>query len=640
MARNPQPTSLGGLPISIDLGSRDYESLRTDLIELVKRLTTEWTDFSDADPGVAILEATSYIGDVLNYYIDRMRNEGYLLTAQERAHVEMILAVINYRLSPGSAASVNMTVTTVDPGVVIPALTKVTSTPTLNTPTQIFEFLSAVTIPLPGTFTIDDFPGLVAVHGETVIVFLGVSDGTPNQEFIIDSKPLALNPDGSSPLQVLVDAVLWSPSGIDGDGKSFVGNEPGDLVYRWSVLADGRTKIRFGDGVNGSIPVNLANLTSNLRIGGGSIGNQVGVNTLKTLSPPIAGVSLITNQTQPSGGAEPEDLTSAKMLAPLTVRSGDRAVTLEDFETEARRIPGGGVKAAHAVHRRGAYDVVVYIMADGSNPIPSGKWFPRLDSGTGLIGAVGRWLTQRKVAPTILDIQPVSVVPPRLEMDVVVESNVLRSQAGAAVERVLALFFLDLIETFGDDVPLSRIYQLAENARGVDFANILKFQRSPILRFDQGKESSFISAATLMDLNSVTPVTPLDGSAQDTYTLRWLNGIVFNLKGESSGFVKNSDGSVQEFLAYDVPASPVVNRAIRFPFTTVPTVPDQIQQFDIQILVDAADRPMRGDRWIFGIDKKVGDITVEDYEVLLATVNPGFRLDPSQVVIRLSGGIG
>jgi hypothetical protein len=73
------------IPLSVNYTGRDYYSLRTQLIERVKeRTNNSWQGNDPADFGVALIESFAYMGDLINYYIDRAANESYIMTATQR----------------------------------------------------------------------------------------------------------------------------------------------------------------------------------------------------------------------------------------------------------------------------------------------------------------------------------------------------------------------------------------------------------------------------------------------------------------------------------------------------------------------------------------------------------------------------
>ena len=91
--------------------------------------------------------------------------------------------------------------------------------------------------------------------------------------------------------------------------------------------------LQFGNGVNGKIPpAGIGNLRlTKYRTGGGRRGNCAAgqIVQLKTTIPYIDSV---TNPEAATGGAEAETIESLYDRGPKTIRHGDRAVTLEDYE--------------------------------------------------------------------------------------------------------------------------------------------------------------------------------------------------------------------------------------------------------------------------------------------------------------------
>lgn len=61
----------------------------------------EWTHRGADDPGIALLEGASILGDILTFYQELYANEAYLRTAQWRESIADLVRLIGYRLSPG-----------------------------------------------------------------------------------------------------------------------------------------------------------------------------------------------------------------------------------------------------------------------------------------------------------------------------------------------------------------------------------------------------------------------------------------------------------------------------------------------------------------------------------------------------------
>lgn len=84
------------IPISSDYTSRDYYALREELIARLRDRIPEWKGTDPADFGVALVEAFAYMGDTINYYIDRIANEAYLGTATQRQSIIELATSLGY----------------------------------------------------------------------------------------------------------------------------------------------------------------------------------------------------------------------------------------------------------------------------------------------------------------------------------------------------------------------------------------------------------------------------------------------------------------------------------------------------------------------------------------------------------------
>jgi hypothetical protein len=70
--------------VPINYTSRDFESIKGDLIQHAKRYYSEvYKDFNEASFGSLMLDTTAYIGDMLSFYLDYQANESFLDTAAE-----------------------------------------------------------------------------------------------------------------------------------------------------------------------------------------------------------------------------------------------------------------------------------------------------------------------------------------------------------------------------------------------------------------------------------------------------------------------------------------------------------------------------------------------------------------------------
>lgn len=81
---------------SVDYTSRDYAALREELIARMSERVPEWAGNDPADFGLALVESFAYMGDLVNYYIDRVANESYILTATQRQSILNLASMYGY----------------------------------------------------------------------------------------------------------------------------------------------------------------------------------------------------------------------------------------------------------------------------------------------------------------------------------------------------------------------------------------------------------------------------------------------------------------------------------------------------------------------------------------------------------------
>ncbi len=90
--------------VAIDYLAKDYASFRQALLDFIPTRMPAWTERSEADIGIMILELLAATADTLSYTQDRIANEAFLETARQRRSVAGHLALIGYQLDEGAAA--------------------------------------------------------------------------------------------------------------------------------------------------------------------------------------------------------------------------------------------------------------------------------------------------------------------------------------------------------------------------------------------------------------------------------------------------------------------------------------------------------------------------------------------------------
>ena len=210
-----------------------------------------------------------------------------------------------------------------------------------------------------------------ATHGETVKETLGSGNGAiVHQKFTLKKPPLtytsASTPSGGeSSLEFRVDGILWEET------PSLYALSPRDEKYTVRIEDGGAANLLFGDGVSGArLPTGEFNVTAVYRSGTGLAG-QVDAGLLTLLKTRPLGIKGVINPLAATGAADPETMDNARTNAPLTVRTLDRIVSLQDYEDFARTFSGIG-KAQAVSLWSGEYHLV-HLTVAGADGKPVDK---------------------------------------------------------------------------------------------------------------------------------------------------------------------------------------------------------------------------------------------------------------------------
>lgn len=86
--------------VPIDYTSRDFQSIREDLIQLAERLYPDtFQDFSEASFAALMVDAVAYVGDQLSFYLDYNVNEAFLDTAYQYNNILRHGRILGYKHS-------------------------------------------------------------------------------------------------------------------------------------------------------------------------------------------------------------------------------------------------------------------------------------------------------------------------------------------------------------------------------------------------------------------------------------------------------------------------------------------------------------------------------------------------------------
>lgn len=323
------------LPQNVDYTSKDFDSFRARLFALIASVFPEWTDDSVANFGNIIVELFAHVGDTLAFYQDNQARESRITTAKLRRSLLGLVKLIGYAPSGASAATVDVTLTLTAPVQVGATLTlpKGDRVKTAEVTTPIFyQFLEDV------VFTAGESTKTVSVEQSTFQSTVLTSTGTANQSFTFPQAPYL---DDS--------AEITFANGAYTQVGNFLASTSSDRHYIAIVDQNDRLTSRFGNGVNGAIPIGTG--TATYKIGGGKAG-RVEAGALSTLEKTYAdslGTPVkftVSNASKSSGGTDRETNAQIAVNAPEALRVLNRAVAREDYEIAAQKVSG----VARALH--------------------------------------------------------------------------------------------------------------------------------------------------------------------------------------------------------------------------------------------------------------------------------------------------
>jgi hypothetical protein len=455
----------------VDYTSKDYASIREDMLAQITDVFPTWTSRDPADFGIVLIELFAYMGDIINYYIDRSANEAFMTTASQRDSVLYLARLLGYNPTTVVAATVtlkffNTNATTKT----IPAGTQVATSASTTGGTQIiFETNSTVTVPaisgtIPGEITV------LATQGETVTETLApASTGEINQVRELTYSPLIQN---SIDIVAGASAFTEVPYLIDYNNY--------DPVFVVQTNADGVSFVVFGDGISGRVPASGATISATYRIGGGTIGN-VGANLLKSIiksSVALSSLSGVTvnNLAAATGGAEEETTDSIRVNAPNSIRALNRAVSLADYSALCVE---AGVSKANSV--ADVYtSVTVYVAPSAgelgvtsiSGTTPSSQF-----TGT-TVPLLTNYLVGKVPANTTVTFQPPTYVPVSVVATITTLPQYKNSLVSTAINSAVAeLLAFDNV-FFQDKLTLNDIMSTITSVEGVAYVQVEKLVRA------------------------------------------------------------------------------------------------------------------------------------------------------------------
>ena len=308
-----------------------------------------------------------------------------------------------------------------------------------------------------------------ATHGESVEEISGNGDARlANQTFMLKQQPLtytsASTPSGrKSSLEVRVNDLLWD------EAETLYQQAKESRSYKVQHLDDDYVNLMFGDGVEGSrIPTGMTNVRAKYRKGIGVDAN-LDKNKLTTLLLKPLGVSEVTNPEASTGGEDPEDLDKARVNAPVTVLTLDRAVSEKDYKDYSRAF--AGVDKAHALWIPSGPSSGIFISVagiDGVDIPEDSKTYHNLIQSLRNYGDPLLPLTVKNYHPASFSLSLAVKVAAEVETETVLSE----------VSETVQAYFSFQYREFGQNVSQDEVVAVVHSVSHVEAVQIKKFYKN------------------------------------------------------------------------------------------------------------------------------------------------------------------
>jgi len=220
-----------------------------------------------------------------------------------------------------------------------------------------------------GAHTIYRYSKSVTMYQQTTVTdyIVGTSDGTTTwQEYILPDKNIL-----KTTVSVVINSVTWTR--VD----TFVYSGVADTHYKIKFMTDGSSSIMFGNGVYGIVP-GAFDIYVDYATGGGLNSNISVIGKINVYGGADSNITGVSNYEAMTGGGDKESIESAKIIAPILLKTRDRFVTVEDGETLAYNY--GGISRVNIVKNYyGVLSAQVIIVPNGGG-VPSGSLKTALDT--------------------------------------------------------------------------------------------------------------------------------------------------------------------------------------------------------------------------------------------------------------------
>ena len=332
--------------------AKDFQTYKDQLVAWIAlKYGDSFNDFMSSEPAIMIIEYISAALDQMSWYLDREADEWYPSLSRLLSSVVQLSRYLGYKAAPAVSASTDLEAT-------LPSGPYAFDVPLkkghqFQGPSDlVFELDSDQVIPAgEGT---PSTPKTLTIYQGRSFTQTFISTGKAKQVFNLSLVP--------ADRYIAQGKNICTVDGVEWDEEEFLPYVD-DEAYEINYL-DNPPKLRFGDGIIGSIPptdseIKITYIATSGKAGqlaiSGSIEDSITPVVVNFQQIPLS----VTNPNGASAGANPETIASINTNAPKWFETADRAVTKGDTETLAQKFSDplyGSVEKANVFSIRGIED--------------------------------------------------------------------------------------------------------------------------------------------------------------------------------------------------------------------------------------------------------------------------------------------
>ena len=317
---------------NLRIAELDFDQIKTNLKTYLKA-QTEFTDYDFEGSGLStLLDILAYNTHYNAYLANMVVNEMFLDSAVKRSSAVSIAKHIGYTPVSARGAVANLEIVVTSPTGLPAILTMDRYTPFTSTVDGVsYTFLTTEAKTADRVGTTYTFTGVDVTEGTLLSYSYAVSDITPAAKYeipneAVDTTTIKVSVQTSSTDTTTNTYTLSTDiTGINGNSK----------IYYLEQNPQGKYQIYFGDGIIGkSLAAGNIVTIQYMVATGAAVNVSSTVSQSFTAGTTIGGSSsiAITVNSNSTGGADVESITSIKFNAPRVNASKNRAVTAADYE--------------------------------------------------------------------------------------------------------------------------------------------------------------------------------------------------------------------------------------------------------------------------------------------------------------------